>query len=87
MQHGKLVHQVIPVYPALARQTRVSGAVELVGIIGTDGRIRELQLVKGHPLLVRAALDAVRQWVYRPTYLNGDPVEVVSPITVNFTLN
>jgi periplasmic protein TonB len=87
VQQARILHQAIPVYPALARQARVSGIVELVGIVGTDGRIRQLQLVSGHPLLVAAALEAVRQWVYRPTYLNGDPVEVIAPITVHFRMN
>jgi protein TonB len=87
VQHARLIKQVIPVYPILARQARISGNVQLVGLIGTDGRIRQLQYVSGHPLLTPAALDAVRQWIYRPTYLNGDPVEVIAPITVSFVLN
>ena len=86
VQEAMIVKRVLPVYPALARQVRVSGRVELHGVIGTDGRIHELQLIGGHPLLVPAALDAVRQWVYRPTLLNGVPVEVEAPIIVNFTL-
>ena len=87
VQHGKLLRQVMPVYPPLARQARISGSVNLVGVIGTDGRIRALELSGGHPLLVPAAIEAVRQWVYRPTFLNGDPVEVIAPICVTFTLN
>lgn len=86
VQQGMLVNQVIPTYPALARAARISGVVQLVGVVGTDGRIKHLQLVSGHPLLVEAALAAVRRWVYRPTYLNGDPVEVVAPITVSFVM-
>jgi protein TonB len=82
-----LLKQVIPVYPPLARQARISGDVQLMGVIGTDGRIRELQLVSGHPFLVKAAMDAVRQWLYQPTLLNGDPVEVIQPINVAFRLN
>jgi protein TonB len=81
------VHRVDPVYPALAKQARVSGVVELLGVLGTDGRIHELQVLRGHPLLVKAAMDAVRQWVYEPTLLNGVAVEVSAPITVNFILN
>ena len=73
VQQGKLLRQVIPVYPPLARQARISGQVNLVGVIGTDGRIRGLEVASGHPLLVPAAMEAVRQWVYRPTFLNGDP--------------
>lgn len=87
VQQGRLIHEVMPVYPVLARQARISGEVELLGVIGTDGRIRELRLVSGHPLLAPAALEAVRQWIYRPTYLNGDPVEVEAPIVVNFVMN
>jgi len=83
---ARFVRRVEPVYPSLARQARISGAVELTGVIGVDGRIRELQVVNGHPLLARAALEAVRQWVYEPTLLNGKPVEVIAPITVNFVL-
>ena|SRR5215472_12173461 len=81
------IRRVEPVYPALARQARISGTVELIGVLGTDGRIRELKVVSGHALLINAALDAVRQWVYAPTLLNGQPVEVQAPIQVNFILS
>jgi protein TonB len=84
---AQLIHRVEPLYPPLARQTRVSGVVELVGIIATDGRIRELKLLSGSPLLAPAALEAVRQWVYEPTLLNGEPVELVATISVIFRLN
>jgi protein TonB len=84
---AQLLHRVEPVYPPLARQTRISGTVELTGVVGTNGRIRELRVVSGHPFLAAAALEAVRQWVYEPTLLNGEPVEVIAPITVNFRLN
>lgn len=84
---ARLIHQVDPLYPPLARQMRVSGVVELVGIIGTSGRIRELKLLSGSPLLAAAALEAVRQWVYEPTLLNGEPVELVATISVIFRLN
>jgi protein TonB len=77
----------MPVYPPLARQTRVSGTVCFTAIIGTDGRIQNLQLIAGHPLLVASAREAVSQWLYRPTLLNGKPVEVITQIEVNFTLN
>ncbi|HWB96321.1 MAG TPA: energy transducer TonB [Bryobacteraceae bacterium] len=86
VQEGMLLHKVIPNYPALARAARVSGVVRLLGVVGTDGRIRELRVESGHPLLVNAALEAVRQWIYRPTMLNGEAVEVVAPIIVTFTL-
>jgi protein TonB len=86
VQAAKLVKKVIPVYPPLARQARVSGTVQLVGVIAKDGTIQQLQVVSGHPLLVKASLDAVRQWIYRPTLLNGQAVEVIAPIDVIFTL-
>jgi protein TonB len=81
------VHKVEPVYPTLAKQARVSGTVELLGVLGTDGRIHEIKVVRGHPLLVKAAIDAVLQWVFEPTILNGQAVEVSAPVTVNFILN
>jgi protein TonB len=87
VQASLLIFRPEPVYPPLARQARVSGAVHLTALISTDGRIESLRARDGHPLLVRAAMDAVKQWVYRPTLLNGVPVEVVTEITVTFTLN
>jgi protein TonB len=84
---ARLIRRVDPLYPPLARQARISGVVELEGVIGIDGRLRELTVKSGHPLLVRAAIDAVRQWLYEPTTLNGESVEVVAPITVSFHLN
>jgi len=86
VQMAKLVKKVIPEYPPLAKAARVSGVVRLLGIIAKDGTIQNLQLISGHPLLARAALDAVKQWIYQPTLLNGQPVEVIAPIDVNFTL-
>lgn len=83
---AQIINRVLPVYPALAKQMRLSGVVQLIGIIGKDGHVQNLQLVSGHPLLVKAALDAVRQWTYRPTMLNGEPVEVTAPIEVRFAL-
>jgi len=80
------IYRVEPRYPQIAIKARVSGPVELEGIIGTDGRIRDLHALSGNPLLVPAALEAVRQWVYEPTLLNGKPVEVIAPITVIFRL-
>jgi len=84
---AKMIRRVMPIYPALAKQARISGTVRLDGKIARDGTISELKVVSGHPLLVPAALDAVRQWLYRPTLLNGEPVEVSAPIEVNFTLS
>jgi protein TonB len=86
VQAAKLIKKVIPAYPPLARQARVSGTVQLIGVIAKDGTIQQLQVASGHPLLVKAALDAVRQWIYRPTLLNGQAVEVIAPIDVIFTL-
>jgi len=81
------LHKVEPIYPALAKQARVSGTVELLGVLGTDGRIHDIKVLRGHPLLINAALDAVRQWIFEPTMLNGQAVEVSAPITVNFVLH
>lgn len=83
---GNLIHRVQPEYPQLARQARIQGTVVLRAIISREGRIENLQVLSGHPLLVPAALDAVRQWRYRPYSLNDEPVEVETQITVNFTL-
>jgi protein TonB len=87
VQEAKLTHKSMPIYPQIARTARVSGVVRLSAIIGTEGAIRELKIVSGHPLLVAAAVDAVRQWRYRPTLLNNQPVEVITTIDVHFTLN
>ncbi len=82
-----LIRRVDPVYPAIAKQARISGVVELEGVIGVDGRVHELKVKSGPALLVQAALDAVSQWLYQPTKLNGQPVEVIMPVTVTFRLN
>jgi periplasmic protein TonB len=86
VQMAKLIRQVVPVYPQLARTARIAGVVHLIGVIAKDGTIRNLQVIDGHPLLTRAALDAVSQWVYKPTLLSGEPVEVICPIDVVFKL-
>ena len=86
VQNAKLTRKVMPVYPPLAKQARITGTVRLNAIISKDGRIQDLQVASGHPLLIPAALEAVRQWIYEPTLLNGEPVEVVTQIDVNFTL-
>jgi periplasmic protein TonB len=86
VQDALLTHKVIPVYPRMAVQTRVEGTVRFSAIISKSGEITNLTLLGGNPLLVEAAADAVRQWRYKPTYLNGDPVEVVTTIDVQFTL-
>jgi protein TonB len=83
---GLLIRRVTPVYPPLAKQARISGSVVLQAVIGKDGSIENLKAVSGHPMLIQSALDAVRQWRYKPYYLNGEPVEVDTQVTVNFTL-
>jgi protein TonB len=82
-----LSHRVEPLYPALARQIRKSGTVELHAVIGMDGTIQSLEVVSGDPVFVQSALDAVKQWRYTPTKLNGHAVEVDTFITVIYTLN
>ena len=84
---AQLIARIEPEYPRLAVQTKTEGTVRLHAIISRDGRITSLDVLSGHPFLVRAALDAVRQWRYRPTMLNGEPVEVETTITVIFRLH
>ncbi len=86
IMEGNLIHRVQPQYPAIAKQLHIQGAVVVNAIIGRDGRIGQAQVIRGLALLNRAALDAVRQWQYRPYYLNGEPIEVETQITVNFVL-
>jgi len=83
---ASILSQTRPVYPPLARQARIQGNVVLHAIIDKEGKVAQLEVVSGHPLLVQAALDAVKQWRYKPTQLNGDPVEVDTTITVTFTM-
>jgi periplasmic protein TonB len=87
MMEGNLVHRVQPDYPAIAKSARIQGEVVLAAVISKDGTIENLRVLKGHPLLVKAALEAVQQWRYRPYLLNGDPVEVETQVTVNFVLS
>jgi protein TonB len=87
VQAAKLMRQVQPVYPALARQTRVQGVVTLEAIIATDGTIQHLRVLNGHPLLAPSAVQAVQQWMYSPTVFNGKAVEVKTTIEVRFTLS
>ncbi len=84
---AKLEHYVPPQYPPPARQMRIQGRVTLECKISKTGAIEELRVVSGHPFLIQAALDAVKQWRYKPTYLNREPVEVIATIEVNFTLS
>ena len=87
LSEANLVRKVVPVYPPLAKLARVQGVVEFTALISKDGNIENLKLVQGHPLLVNAAKEAVEQWKYRPTLLNGVPVEVIADIFVHFTLS
>jgi len=83
---AQLISRIDPQYPFLALQTKTQGTVRLHAIINRDGRITSLDVLSGHPLLVKAALDAVREWRYRPTLLNGEPVEIETSITVIFRI-
>jgi protein TonB len=87
MMEGNLIHRVQPDYPGLARSARIQGEVVLAAVISKDGTIENLRVLKGHPMLVKAALEAVQQWRYRPYLLNGEPVEVETQVTVNFVLS
>ena len=86
VQRANLIRQVRPRYPWPARQARIQGTVILEAIISEQGSVENLRVVKGHPLLIRSALEAVRRWRYKPTVLNGVPVEVITRITVRFNL-
>jgi periplasmic protein TonB len=87
VQAAKLIYSPRPLYPRVALTTRTQGTVVIRAVIARDGSIGHLQLIGGPPLLVQAAMDAVRQWRYKPTTLNGETVEVLTEISVNFTLN
>lgn len=86
VQAAKLLRSAEPLYPALAKQARIQGVVRLQVVVGPEGRVSSMQLQGGHPLLAPAAMEAVRQYEYAPTLLNGKPVEVVTTVDVNFTL-
>ncbi len=83
---GLLIRKVPPTYPPLARQARIQGVVVLQAQISKEGNIQNLQLISGHPMLAPAAIEAVKQWKYKPYLLNGEPVEVDTQVQVNFTL-
>ena len=87
LQAARLVKKVTPVYPSAAVAGRIQGEVRFVATISRDGSIGDLKLLAGPSVLAKAASDAVKQWTYRPTLLNGQPVEVVTEIDVNFTLS
>lgn len=86
LQESKLIFKVNPVYPEMAVRARVSGAVVLAAIIDEEGSVTNLKVLSGHPLLTKAALEAVRQWKYRPTILNGEPVTVSAVVTIVFKI-
>jgi protein TonB len=87
VQEAKLIHKVMPLYPRFAIETRQSGTVRLIATIGKDGRVKQIQVLSGPAFLTRAAVEAVQRWIYKPTLLNGAPVEVIAPIDVNFVLS
>jgi protein TonB len=86
VQESKLIHKVTPVYPPLAIKAHVSGSVILEALIDEEGNVTNLKSIKGHPLLDEAAIQAVSQWKYSPTILNGEPVQVIAVVTVVFQL-
>ena len=81
-----MTHKVQPTYPQDAIEQNVTGTVKLEAIITTNGSVRDVKLINGHPLLAAAAIKAVEQWVYQPTLLNGEKVEVVTLIDIHFNL-
>jgi protein TonB len=87
MMEGNLILRVQPDYPTIARQAGVQGQVVLRAMISREGTIENLQVLSGHPMLVRAAVNAVQQWRYRPYVLNGEPIEVETEVRVNFVLS
>lgn len=86
VQEAMLLEMTPPLYPPAAKMARVQGTVRLRAVVDRQGRITELKVVSGHALLVPAAVEAVKKWRYRPTYLNGEAVEVAAEIVVNFLL-
>ena len=84
---GNVIYRVQPIYPPLARQARIQGPVQLRAIISKTGTIENLQAISGHPMLIQSALNAVRQWRYRPYMLNDEPIPIETEITVNFILS
>jgi len=87
LQRSLLIHQVNPVFPDLARRARIEGTVVVEALISKSGDIDSLRIISGNPLFNQAVIDAVKQWRYQPTILNGEPIDVITTITVNFTLN
>jgi len=87
VQSALIVTKVPPIYPAAAKAAGIQGVVHLAAIVGMDGTVQELHVLDGPPELIQAAMDAVKQWVYKPTLLNGNPVQVETTIAINYTLN
>lgn len=87
ISEGMLIHRVEPVYPTIAARARIQGTVQLRAVIAKDGSIENLQVIGGHPILQQAALDAVKQWRYKPYILNGEPLEVETIVIVNFHMS
>ena len=83
---SRVVTKVAPVYPPIAKQARIQGVVKLDAVIGADGRVQSVQVLEGPAVLIQAAVDAVQQWVYTPTQMNGQATAVVTTVEVNFTL-
>ena len=89
VQQANLIYQTKPTYPEQALQAGIEGAVLLEAVIAKSGSVENLRLMSrgAHPFLAKAAMEAVKQWLYKPTLLNGEPVEVVTTVDVNFTLS
>ena len=87
VQEAKLIRKVEPIYPEIARRARISGLVVLEVTIDEEGNVTGWKIQRGHPVLVEAAVQAVKQWKYSPTLLNGEPLQVVSTVNIDFILN
>jgi protein TonB len=87
VQQANLTHQVAPVYPADAKRDRIQGTVKLEVTIDSDGHVQSVSVLEGPQELVQSAVDAVSQWTYKPTLLNGQPVNVITTVDVNYTLS
>jgi TonB family protein len=86
VQSSRAIEKTTPNYPALARQAKVQGSVSLSVILSKAGGVQSVDVISGHPLLIPAAIEAVKQWRYKPTLLNGNPVEVETTVDINFSL-
>jgi protein TonB len=86
VEQPQLLKRTSPVYPAFAKQAHIEGTVRMEALIDRQGRLRDIHVISGHPVLAQAALQAVKEWVYRPARLNGQVIEMNTQITLNFTL-